>query len=124
MPRPLLLVPLLLLACGSDDGREKGTVVSVHDGDTVTLDDGRKIRYLGVDTPETDQDQCFAQEARKFNESLVLNREVTLEFDDGPAENNGRVLAYVWLSAGGADRLVSEELLRQGYGKLCVIPPA
>ena len=55
-------------------------VISVIDGDTIQVQktslfikpENIKIRYLGVDTPETENQDCFAQEAEKLNKELVL----------------------------------------------------
>jgi hypothetical protein len=64
-------------------------VLRVVDGDTiqVRLDGGRveRVRYIGVDTPESVKPdtpvQCFAKKASHFNESLVDGRAVTLRLD-------------------------------------------
>ena len=70
---------------GTFDGLEyeKVYVSRVVDGDTIGLDDGRKIRYLGIDTPETvhpSKDvQCFGPEASKINKELVLNKKKRLK---------------------------------------------
>lgn len=118
---------LLLTGCfGSgdeDNGREKVLVERILDGDTVELSDGRKVRYLGVDTPELKDDECYAKEAKLFNESLVLLKEVELEFDDELTDKFGRTLAYVWLPMGSGERMVNEELLLKGYARTLFIPP-
>ena len=46
---------VLAAGCGGDSpcGATEATVTRVVDGDTIELDDGRKIRYLLVDTPES-----------------------------------------------------------------------
>ena len=135
--RQWLLVPILLLlgassACQDDPAvgadLESVVVKRVVDGDTVELSDGRKIRYIGVDTPEIshsqgEEDDCFGQEARIFNEALVLGKTVELEYDVEPKDRYGRTLAYVWLVSGSNRRLVAEELIRKGYGKVLTIPP-
>ena len=61
---------------------EEATVSKVIDGDTVKLQDGRIIRYLGIDTPESVHpsvpDQCYGDEASDKNKELVLNKKVIL----------------------------------------------
>ena len=63
-------------------------VRDVIDGDTIELAGGKRVRYLGIDTPETTRrvgDQWlyypepYAQEAKDLNRSLVLNQMVRLE---------------------------------------------
>lgn len=71
------------------------TVSRIIDGDTYELSDGRTIRLIGVDTPETDMP--FYDEAVAFAESLILGREITLEFDKEELDKYGRSLAYVYL---------------------------
>lgn len=89
-------------------------VVEVTDGDTIVLEDGRVVRYLNLDTPELGlgkkPDQCFAQEAKKVNEKLVLGKKVRLELDVNEMDRFGRTLAYVFVD----DLFVNEALLSQG----------
>src|SRR5688572_26023127 len=55
--------------------REKATVRKVVDGDTIQLSDGRTVRYIGIDTPETVDPrrgvQCYGREASNKNKELV-----------------------------------------------------
>lgn len=55
-------------------------VVSVHDGDTFTCENGNKIRIWGIDTPEIPPRVKTAQkggiEARNFLEKMILNQEL------------------------------------------------
>lgn len=132
-----LLLPILLLlpfwSVGCDDAttesqREIVLVVRVVDGDTVELEDGRRVRYIGVDTPEIahslgEDDDCFGPEAMDYNALLVAGRQVALEYDEEPEDHYGRTLAWVWLLVGDSERLVSEELVRKGYGTVLIIPP-
>jgi micrococcal nuclease len=92
-------------------------VAFVVDGDTVELADGRRVRYLGINTPEIGQP--YAEEARAYNEALVAGREVWLETDVQEKDQYGRLLAYVWLG----DTLVNLELVRQGYANAYTAPP-
>ncbi len=55
-------------------------VVSVHDGDTLTLEDGRKIRLFGIDAPEITQP--YGKTARDALKSLVLNKDISLNCFD------------------------------------------
>jgi micrococcal nuclease len=125
-----VLAVFVLPSCEADPvpGRERVVVVRVVDGDTVELEDGRLVRYIGVNTPEIDHGlaedhDCFGAEARSHNTNLVLGQTVELEFDREPYDRYGRTLAYVWLPVGGSFRLLSEELLAKGYGRLMIIAP-
>src|SRR5574337_1959929 len=58
---------------------ERGRAKQVYDGDTILLEDGRTVRYLGINAPE--YQEPFYLKAKRLNESLVLEREIRLEFD-------------------------------------------
>jgi micrococcal nuclease len=118
----LILLLILLTACGSHDPTPTGAgeyaqVATVVDGDTITLTDGRRVRYIGINTPEVDQP--YATEATAFNESLVAGPEIWLETDAQVADQYGRLLAYVWVN----DTFINLELVRQGYANAYSVPP-
>lgn len=121
--RRLVVLALLVVGCGGESALETAVVDRVVDGDTVELADGRKVRYIGVNTPELKGSKCFASQARDFNEALVLGKEVELEYDERLEDDYGRTLAYVWLDMGSTRRMVNMELLKKGYGVLLIIPP-
>jgi micrococcal nuclease len=104
----------------------------VIDGDTLELADGRLVRYIGIDTPEVrrlDGDEWvldpepFSREAAEANRKLVEGRGVRLEFDVERHDRFGRLLAYVYVTDGGDERMVNAELLREGVARLLTIPP-
>ncbi len=76
-------------------------VVKVIDGDTITVDMGRKtetIRFIGVDSPETGTEgECYAAESTNEVKKLLSGRKVRLELDQSQGERDryGRLLAYV-----------------------------
>ena len=93
-------------------------VAWVIDGDTVELDDGRRLRYVGIDTPERDEPFCNA--ARRANIELVGRGEVLVQVcRDEPRDKYGRLLG--WVSVDGLD--VGAELLGRGLARTLVIPP-
>jgi micrococcal nuclease len=124
-----LIIPFHVIACNNDKtgetcGPESSTVTQVLDGDTVELDDGSRIRYLLIDTPEMNSSnskdpECFAQEAKDFNEQLVLNKKITLEYDEDCDDAYDRLLAYVSVD----DTSVNKLMLERGYAKLLFIEP-
>jgi len=73
---------------------ESALVVSrIIDGDTFELSGGIHVRLIGVDTPE--KNEPFYREARILAESLLLGKQVVLEFDKEPEDRYGRRLAYL-----------------------------
>jgi micrococcal nuclease len=103
-------------------------VVRVVDGDTVVVRTGghdERVRYIGVDTPESVKPgtpvQCFAKAASAANKRLVQGQEVRLVHDAEARDRYGRMLAYVYRSSDGL--FVNAELVRRGYAKPLTIPP-
>jgi micrococcal nuclease len=98
-------------------------VVKVIDGDTIELENGQKVRYIGIDTPElvhpSKPVECFAKEAQEKNKELVLGKEVWLEKDISETDKYGRLLRYVWVN----DILVNEVLVQEGYAQVSTYPP-
>jgi micrococcal nuclease len=82
------------------------TVSRVTDGDTVELSDGRKVRILGIDAPESVKPgapvDCFGPEASAFATATLLNKQVTVTGDptQDEVDRYGRTLAYVNLADG------------------------
>ena len=115
----LLILPLIagLVLFAPASAGEFARVKQVYDGDTIRLEDGRKVRYLGVNTPEFQEP--FYLKAKRFNESLVLGREIRLEVDQERADTYGRLLAYVYV----ADQMVNAALVQQGLAHAFFIGP-
>src|SRR6266545_3270240 len=65
---------------------ERATVVAVIDGDTIVISGGEKVRYLGINTPETHHPdklpEYCGEEAFEANRRLVAGKAVRLEFDE------------------------------------------
>lgn len=116
---------LFLLLCLPALAQSGNRVRYVYDGDTVLLENGECVRYLGVDTPETgnrDQDPEFmAEAARTFNVRAVEGKQIRLEFDRDRRDRYDRLLAYVYLQEEG--RMLNVELLKRGLGRVMTIRP-
>ena len=101
------------------------TVERVVDGDTIVLRGGERVRYIGMDTPESVKPgtpvQCFAKAASHENERLVEGRQVRLRYDTERQDRYGRTLAYVYRASDGL--FVNAELVRRGYARQLTIPP-
>lgn len=98
-------------------------VIRIVDGDTIEIESGQKIRYIGMDTPETVHPtkgkQCFGEEAKHRNEELVLGKNVRLEKDVNETDRYGRLLRYVWVD----DTLVNKQLVLDGFAFARSYPP-
>ena len=111
----LLLLPM---ACKSpSQAIVTAKVVRVIDGDTIVIDDGNHVRYIGVDSPETDE--FYYSEATQMNIDLVDGKEVRLESDITDKDKYGRLLRYVY----AGDVFVNAEIVRQGCAWSTAYPP-
>lgn len=104
----------------------EGLVVRVVDGDTIHVrigDRTEKVRYIGVNTPETHHPkrgvEAGGREAHDVNRQLVTGKRVRLELDVQERDRYGRLLAYVWVG----DVMVNAELVTRGYAQVMTVPP-
>jgi micrococcal nuclease len=112
----ILILFLLILAIGCTTSTAP-TVTRVIDGDTIEVKiNGTiyKVRYIGIDTPELDDERpefyALAQEATRLNRQLVEGETIRLERDVSATDKYGRLLRYVYVG----DIFVNAELVRQG----------
>jgi len=121
-----LLAVLIIFIMYNYFQQESGQYIvkTVIDGDTIELNNGEKLRYIGVDAPEFQSSkknaEQFAEEAFQANRKMVENRKVKLEFDVEQRDQYGRLLAYVYTEDG---IMVNEWLVANGYAKTVVFPP-
>lgn len=98
-------------------------VTRVNDGDTIEIEGGQKLRYIGMDTPELYDPrkpvQCFGTEAKEKNKELVEGKIVKLEKDVSETDKYGRLLRYVWVD----NLLVNDYLVKEGYARISTYPP-
>jgi len=114
-----LLWSSLLLAqeCLPFQADEWVEVAHVYDGDTVKLRDGRKLRFIGINTPEIGYDgkpsEPLAKEARQALIGLLAdNKRLALRYGAERKDRYGRLLAHVFLPD---QRNLQQILLLQGW---------
>jgi endonuclease YncB( thermonuclease family) len=107
------------------DEREEVGVGYVVDGDTIILEDGRKVRYIGVDAPElgeegSDDDEYLAWKARMRNMELLKGSDLRLVKDpDMDKDKYGRLLRYVYIDG----KFVNKILAREGMASVFFCRP-
>jgi endonuclease YncB( thermonuclease family) len=111
----LLLFTIFFVTLETPAAQTWHTVRWVNDGDTIVLNSGQRVRYIGINTPEIDHEdqkaQPYGYQARSYNKMLVESRKVRLEYDVQRQDRYGRCLAYVFLQ----DRtFVNARLLEDG----------
>ncbi len=126
----IIILSVLAFGCSGDiPGAGKEYRVSqVIDGDTIELDTGQTVRYLGIDTPETRRREgekwvydpdAYAEEAKEFNRGMVEGKSVSLEFDIQQTDKYKRFLAYCFVDG----EFVNARLLEEGFALLYTSPP-
>lgn len=104
-------------------------VSRVIDGDTIELENGERVRYIGIDTPETVDPrkpvQCFGVEASQRNKELVEGKRVWLVKDVTDRDRYGRLLRYVYLGDPQSPEsvFVNLELVKEGFAHSYSYPP-
>lgn len=124
----ILLLVLSFIGCAQVQSGHEYYVSKVIDGDTIELDNGQRVRYLGLDAPETRKRQRetwvyapepYAEAAMEFNRKLVDGKQVRLEFDVQKKDKYDRLLVYCFVG----DVFVNAELLKNGYALLYTSAP-
>lgn len=96
---------------------ERARVLSVTAGDTFILEDGRKVRLVGINAPA--RGWPYYEEAKWELTKLILNKEVLLSKDKSEVDKEDRLLRYVYID----DTLVNEKMLKLGLAEVLTIPP-
>jgi len=121
-PTPTIVVTPSAMITPAHEGTV-ATVVSVVDGDTIKIEGGEIVRYIGMNTPETVAPgrpvECYGKEASAKNKELVQGKVVELERDISNRDKYGRLLRNVWLDG----ELINETLVREGFAQVSTYPP-
>ena len=98
---------------------EKGVCTKVVDGDTIYLDNGEKIRFVGVNTPERGVEGYIT--SKNFVQKLCLGKTVGIDIDDSKhSDRYGRTLGVVIVDG----KNVNEMLLKEGLAEIMYMPPS
>jgi endonuclease YncB( thermonuclease family) len=121
----LLTTPVQATECRPGHYDERVTVEKVFDGDSVSLTDGRHLRFIAINTPERARDsrpaQPLAEAAKQQLEILIAaDRTLHLRYDEERKDRHGRLLAHPFLSDG---RNLTRQLIQAGLGFHIVVPP-
>ncbi len=96
---------------------QKLYVSHVIDGDTVTLNNGKDVRLIGMDTPEAGE-KC-ATEATQAMKNLVLGKYVTIEKDTSEMDKYNRLLRFIYTDG----IFINAEMIKNGYATIMTVPP-
>ena len=78
-------------------------VVRVIEGDLLVLNNGKKVRLIGVDA---------AKQAESFVKEMVEGKEIELKYDRQRIDSKGHIRAYVYLLDG---IFLNAEVIKEGY---------
>ncbi|WP_423410487.1 thermonuclease family protein [Heyndrickxia sp. MSNUG] len=108
------------------------TVGRVVDGDTIETTDGQKIRFIGVNTPEsTTKTEPFGKEASNYTTSKLDGQKVWIQKDVSETDRYGRLLRIIWLAIPTDDtneteirtKMFNADLVLNGYAEPSTYPP-
>ena len=104
-------------------------VKRVVDGDTIELETGERLRYIGIDTPETKHPkkpvQCYGEEAYQENKKLIEGKTIRMIKDISEVDKYKRLLRYVYVAtpASPSGLLINDYLVRNGFAFAVTFPP-
>ena len=112
-----------LASCKATGELEKAKIKRIVDGDTLHLVDGRKVRFVGINTPELDHKDGnhddYAVEATDFLRSL-LDEFVYIQTSKSQSDRYGRYLYYLFDEN---RQSLAGQLLAEGLGYRIAYPP-
>lgn len=111
---------------------EAVTVQRVIDGDTVKLSDGRRVRLIGVNTPEsTTRTEEYGKEASNYTTSKLTGKQVWLQKDVSEKDRYDRYLRIIWTDIPTnvmneseiRTKMFNANLVINGYAEPSTYPP-
>lgn len=107
-----------------DSGVGNYFVEKVFDGDTILLNNGQKVRFLGINTPEVagrnNNAEAGGEAAKAWLKQRLEHKKVSLEGDVEKQDKYRRILAYVFSED---KQHINLELVRQGLAAVNIYPP-
>lgn len=111
---------------------EQVTVTRVIDGDTIELTDGRVVRMIGINTPEsTTRTEEYGKEASNYTVSKLSEKTVWLQKDVSDMDRYNRLLRMIWLAVPTdvedeneiRQKMFNANLVLSGYAEPSTYPP-
>ena len=111
--------------CSSQRYDETTSIRYIHDGDTLHLKDGRKVRLVGINTPEVAHGdktaEAFSKQAKDALKALFRdNKSISLVYGKEKQDRYERLLAHAFTHDG---KNIQAVLLEQGFARTITFPP-
>ncbi|OIO39660.1 MAG: hypothetical protein AUJ72_00290 [Candidatus Omnitrophica bacterium CG1_02_46_14] len=125
-PQILLFFFISFLIASQSWCAEKQSVLvtEVLTGDTVRLEGGKTLKYIGIQAPPLQNIivlvRQYGASALQFNKQMVQGKKVLVEWGSQIRDDHKNLLGYVYLPDG---KFVNEEILKAGHAKLKITPP-
>jgi len=116
--------PVLSVSCPQLHWNKTEQVKLINDGDTITLENGQRVRFIGMNTPEMNysdkrKSEPYAVKAKALVQRYIkVGDKVHLVFDKTKYDKYGRILAYVYSKTGHFLNLLQ---LQSGLAKQWVV---
>ncbi|MBI4352360.1 MAG: thermonuclease family protein [Candidatus Omnitrophica bacterium] len=112
--------------------RQSAVVREVLTGDSVRLEGGQVLRYIGIQSPPLQSAiplvRKYGNDALQFNADKVAGKKIRIEWGPQIRGDQSELLGYVFLEEGSTrpglgGTFLNLEILKAGQGKLKILPP-
>lgn len=119
-----LLLSLFSVSPALSAPRQSAVAKEVFTGDTLRLEGGKTLRYIGLQAPPKQSRipliREYGQNSFEFHRRLVEGKKIFLEWGAQICDDRGQLLAYVFLEDG---TFVNLEILKAGHARHQMPPP-
>lgn len=94
---------------------DSGIVGVITDGDTFELQNGVRVRMIGINAPG--RGETRSDEAAKRLSGLVEDKKVWLEYDRYQDDKFGRTMAWVWINCESTPKFLPSDYMRLSFNR-------
>lgn len=100
-------------------GLQRCIVSRVHDGDTILCRAQGRLRLIGIDSPELDQQPWGRMATQGLLGLIAVGDTLRLVVGQEARDRHGRLLGYLWRN----DAFINWQMIRQGWAVGLEYPP-
>jgi endonuclease YncB( thermonuclease family) len=94
---------------------DTGVVRMVMDGDTLQVQNGLRIRLIGINAADRGEEKY--DQAKVSLRQLVEDKRVWLEYDRYQDDKSGRVLAWIWVGCETTPKFTKPDYMRLSFNR-------